>query len=152
MHRISLILAAGLGLAACEGVDFDNPFAQTFGVEVNRADVIAASSALDLEDLGGFALTGEEIEANLSGTRLVEEDQFWSWDIRSDGTHGAQADNLEWADVPGQWQIASGQFCRENEDLALKCSDVYKIGPYYRFTEPDGSLAPWTVALGGPAQ
>lgn len=111
--------------------------------------VYAAQSVDELIALGAMRLNDDGIRADLSGKQMVEPNEAWTWDINADGTHHAYDNGGEWADAPGgQWQVVAGQFCRENEDLALKCSDVYRVGPFYRFTEDDGSLALWTVREG----
>ena len=116
---------------------------------VNRNAVFGAQSVDEVMGLGGVRLTEEGLVAAFAGKTMVEPNEAWTWDIRADNTHHARADNGEWADAPGgQWQIVNDQFCRENEDLALRCSDVYQIGKFYRFTEADGSLALWTVTEG----
>ena len=113
---------------------------------INPENIYAAESTDELVALGAVKLAELDILDALSGQRLVEPNEAWNWDINADGTQTAAAQDGTWADAPGgTWQVISDQFCRENEDLSLKCSDVYQVGSYFRFTEPDGSLAVWTV-------
>ena len=135
--RALALLAASVLLSGC--------LLQSVGA-VNKQAVFGANSVDEVIALGGVRLTEIDLIDALSGQVMVEPNEAWTWEINADNTHHAYADNGEWADAPGgQWQIVNDQFCRENEDLALKCSDVYQIGPFYRFTETDGSLALWTV-------
>ena len=138
MYKSILGIGTAVLLSGCELGDFGG---------VGRNAVFDAQSVDEVLALGGVLLTEEDIINAFAGQSMVEPNEAWTWDINEDNTHHARADDGEWADAPGgQWQIVDNQFCRENEDLPLKCSDVYQIGKYYRFTETDGSLALWTVA------
>ena len=137
-----LVLAASTVLSGCVLDDI--------GIGgVGRNAVFDAQSVDEIVALGGIAMTDEMMLSAFSGQNMIEPNEAWTWEIREDGTQTAYDDNGVWADAPGgQWQVVNNQFCRENEDLPLKCSDVYQIGRYYRFTETDGSLALWTVTQG----
>jgi len=137
-------IVAGLMVAALVG----GCTLEGFG-GVSRNAVFGAASTDALIALGAERLDEAAITAELAGRSFVEPNEGWIWEINADGTQSARAADSEWADAPGgQWQVVDGRFCRENEDLPLKCSEVWKVGPYYRFTEPDGSLAVWTITAG----
>ncbi|MEM8631764.1 MAG: hypothetical protein AAGF74_11035 [Pseudomonadota bacterium] len=137
MTRILYLTAAAVALSGCmmDGL-------------VGRSSPDAAFSATstdELVSLGAVRLEDQAIIAQLSGITLVEPEQGWTWHIRADGTQAAQADDGTWADSNGSWEVADGKFCRQNEDIEQRCSEVYQLGQYYRFTLPDGSLDNWTV-------
>ena len=116
---------------------------------VSRQKVSGAVSKYDLVDMGAQQLSGEEITVALSGKTFVEPNEGWIWEISTDGKQQARAKDGSWADDPdGTWEVSDGQFCRKNADIKTRCSDVYRIGPYYRMTEADGSLAVWTITEG----
>ena len=141
MRHIATLVAVSAVLSGCTLADL--------GSGVNRRAVSAASTPQELVDMGAVRLDEAGIMADMSGRTFVEPNQAWVWQINADGTQGARAGDGEWEDGPGgRWQVVDNKFCRENDDLALKCSDIYKIGPYYRFTEPDGNLALWTITPG----
>lgn len=119
---------------------------QDLGFGASRQAVFGAATTLELADLGAVRLDSIALASTFSGGTFVEPNEDWIWEINADGTHHARAGDNSWADAPGgQWDIADDTFCRENEDLERKCSEVWQIGPYYRFTEPDGQLAVWTI-------
>ncbi len=141
MKKSLAFLAAALLLSACDIGDL--------GFGVSRQAIFSADTPDDLIALGGVRLIDEAITASVSGVSFVEPNEDWISEINADGTHHARDAGGEWADPPGGlWHVVDGMFCRENEDLALKCSEDYKIGPYYRLTEPDGRLALWTITPG----
>ena len=140
MNKVFLGIGAAVFLSGCVLDEIGG---------VGRNAVFDAQSVDEIVALGGVKLAEEDIIDAFAGQRMVEPNEAWTWDINEDNTHHAYADNGEWADAPGGlWQVVNDQFCRENEDLALKCSDVYQVGKHYRFTESDGSLALWTVVQG----
>lgn len=139
MKRILLIGASAVALAGCEGGDF-------FGLGTPTSPAFAVTSTTELIALGAIRLEDDALTQELSGATLFEPEQGWTWEIREDGTQSASADDGSWEDSPGTWEISNGQFCRENEDITRRCSEVYRLGDYYRFTLPDGALANWTVA------
>lgn len=140
MKQVTLGLISAIGLSGCVLDEIGG---------VSRGAVYDARSVDEVIALGGVRLTEAEIVDAFAGQDLIEPNEAWTWTINEDYTHHAADDNGEWADAPGGiWQIVNDQFCRENEELALKCSDVYQIGKFYRFTETDGSLAVWTVTQG----
>ena len=101
------------------------------GFGVSRQAIFSADTPDELVALGGVRLIDEAITVSLSGGSFVEPNENWIWEINADGTHHARDADGDWADPPGGlWHVVDGMFCRENEDLALKCSEVYKIGPY----------------------
>jgi hypothetical protein len=115
----------------------------------NRQKIFGAVSKYDLLDMGAQQLSGEEITVALAGKTFVEPNQGWTWQIDADGHQQAQAKDGSWADPPGgTWKVKDGQFCRKTADIKERCSDVYRIGPFYRMTAPDGSLATWTITEG----
>ena len=143
--RTFITFAAAVAISGCTLDDLGNATGIGPG-RISPETVFAAQTPDELVALGAVRLTEEDIIDAVAGQTLIEPNEAWSWSINEDGTQFARADNGEWADAPGgQWQVVGNQFCRENEDLALKCSDVFQIGPYLRFSEPDGNLAVWTV-------
>ena len=143
MNKLIAMSAAAVTLAGC--VVGDLPFG------VTRAQIFEANTPQELIELGGVQVMGHEIEVIFPGLTFVEPNENWTWDINADGTHHARDNDGEWADAEGgTWQVVENEFCRENEDLALKCSEVYRAGPYYRLTEPDGRLALWTMTPKAP--
>ena len=123
MKNSLAFLAAPLLLSACAVGDL--------GFGVSRQAIFSADTPDELVALGGVRLIDEAITVSLSGGSFVEPNENWIWEINADGTHHARDADGDWADPPGGlWHVVDGMFCRENEDLALKCSEVYKIGPY----------------------
>ena len=119
------------------------------GIGVNRRAVFGAVTPGQILEMGGERLDGAAISAEFSGATLVEPNQGWVWQVGSDGSQHAHAKDNAWADAPGgTWEDRDGRFCRTNPDIAQRCSEVYKVGPYYRLTEDDGNLALWTVTQG----
>lgn len=116
---------------------------------VGRQAVFGAQSVDKVVALGGVLMREDELRAAFVGQKLVEPNEAWTWEINEDGTQTAYDNAGDWADAPGgQWQIVNHRFCRENDEVPLRCSDVYQVGRYYRFTEEDGTLSLWTVTRG----
>ena len=130
-------------LAGCEDFDTGSMFG---GIRGGSGPAFEARDVDEVIAIGGARLTGDEISAQLSGATLVEPNEDWTWNINADGSQAAFSNEPDWADDPnGTWAVEGDQFCRENVDLAQRCSDVYQIGSVYRFTGEGGGLEPWAV-------
>lgn len=137
MKHIALSTLIPLALAACQ------PSTTAQRVNIKFAQTVSAPAQLISN--GGRKLSQSDIKSELVDRLLKGED--FEWIISPDGT-SVSIFNETGRAVPGEWQFRENQYCRRSKDARqFRCSDVYALGPVYRFSEPKspGTLAPWYV-------
>jgi hypothetical protein len=137
MKHFALCILFPMALGACQQSDT----AQT--VDVKFAQTV--STPTQLITSGGRKLSQSDIKSELVGPLLKGED--FEWSINPNGT-SVSIFNETGRAVPGEWQFSKNQYCRRSQDARqFRCSDVYALGPVYRYSAPKspGKLAPWYV-------
>ena len=137
-HFSSIGIAAVVFIAGC--------VSETGSSGVSADAARAATTTYEAVALGAVHLDEAAFRAELVDVTLVGDG--WTWVIRSNGTHQSFDNDKSTTYPVGTWRFANGDYCRENgEGGPERCSEVYKIGPVYRFSDPDadGMLSGWSV-------
>ena len=115
----------------------------SIAAEVSEEAVRSAATVSDISALGGAKLSQAEFLKRVVGRKLDEGS--WTWTIRKDGSAHSEADDKSWSD-DGPWSFKDGKYCRKVEKRE-KCSEVWAVGSYLRFTDKGEKLAGWTVRV-----
>lgn len=114
-------------------------------VKITAEKAVAIMTVKDMLKAGGQKLTAKEVMAELVNKPLVDALGTWTWNILPDGTQKSAAADKTWTDV-GKWGMKGDQYCRKSAKAAtFKCSDVYRIGDFYKFTDAKDKFPDWAA-------
>ena len=138
MRNLQILAAIALTVAACQTTTELEKTTQTVSLEA----VQEVNTGAEILAMGGRKLSENEIHSTLVGKTLDEGS--WTWSILENGKARSSANDGSWSSETN-WYIKNDQYCRESPDFPRKCSDVYELSGFIRFSEVGDQLSSWTV-------